>query len=129
MRAIGLLLAGGLLGAALAVVLVRAGDKLDAGVSLTYRCDQLALEFDARQSAEAIIEQLLVGESEARLAEVVAAAGLQMQRYEKSDDVIVVAGQGPSTRALEFILSADGGIDLAPLPGDPPCNHPSPVAS
>ena len=71
MRAIGLLLAGGLLGAALAVVLVRAGDKLDAGVSLTYRCDQLALEFDARQSAEAIIEQLLVGESEARLAEVV----------------------------------------------------------
>ncbi len=120
-RAFGLLLVGGVLGAALTYGFFKASEVFDGAISYTYRCDQLAREADARHSAEAIIERFLSESDVGKLEELISETGLQMMRFDKSDHMIIVVGQEQGTSALKFSMDDNGTIDLLPLPGSAAC--------
>ncbi|MBE1292546.1 MAG: hypothetical protein GJ677_08660 [Rhodobacteraceae bacterium] len=112
---------GVLIGAAATYALTSLGDILDEGISRTYGCDQMAREDDARRSAEKIIQQFLIGKPLTDLEAITAAAGLQMQKYDKFDYIEIVVGHSPGTAALNFEAARDGKLSTRSIPGSIPC--------
>ncbi|XHC09940.1 hypothetical protein ABWH98_20790 [Labrenzia sp. ac12] len=121
MRALGLVLAGVLLGGGITYLVTEGADQLDKGISHTYRCDQLAREADALKSSEKLLQQFLRDKSLSDLEAMISASGLDSSNFEKGDYTVVVVGSSPQTRALEFEVSQTGEIALRPIPGSKPC--------
>ncbi|MBO9460977.1 hypothetical protein [Labrenzia sp. R5_0] len=121
MRALGLVLAGVLLGGGITYLVTEGSDQLDKGISHTYRCDQLAREADALKSSEKLLQQFLRDKSLSDLEAMISASGLDSSNFEKGDYTVVVVGNSPQTMALEFEVSQTGEIALGPIPGSKPC--------
>ncbi|MEE4013919.1 hypothetical protein V1T76_17770 [Roseibium sp. FZY0029] len=121
MRALGLMLAGVLLGGGITYVVTEGAEQLDKGISHTYRCDQLAREADALKSSEKLLQQFLRHKSLSELETMISASGLHRSNFEKGDHTVVVVGSSPQTTALEFEVSQTGEIELRPIPGSEPC--------
>jgi len=121
MRTSLLLSMGLVLGLTVSYVLTDLFNALDEGLTQTYRCDQLAREADALNSAREIIQQYLELETLADLETAISAAGLEMMLFDKGDHIVVVVGHEPATMALEFHISQTGEVDLHSFPGSRPC--------
>jgi len=81
----------------------------------------MARKDDARKSAQKIIQQFLIGKTLSDLEAITAAAGLQMQKYDKSDYIEIVVGHSPRTAALNFEAAKDGKLFTSSIPGSIPC--------
>lgn len=96
-------------------------EKLDDGISRTYRCAQLALEYDARRSAEKIIQHFLVELTLADLEAVTSAAGLQTVRFDELDGIEIYVGRSTVTAAVYVEATLDGKISAVSVPGSVSC--------
>lgn len=114
---------GLLIGATTSFFLISGFAQLDKGISQTYRCDQLARETDALNSAGKIIQQLLEVATLSDLQDTISAAGLELNQFDKGDHTIVVVGHSSSTMALEFLVSEMGEIELHSFPGSASCDR------
>ena len=113
---------GAMFGAATTYFFTNAFEKLDEGISQTYRCDQLAREDDAKRSAEKIIEHFLGGRSSSDLEVIIKATGLQIEHFDKGGHTEFVVGHSPKTRALRFLATVGGNVSILPIPGSEPCH-------
>ena len=74
---------GGLFGGLMMFLLTYAYSVSDNAISQTFHCDRLVREAECRQSAKSIIEQFLLNVTAQELENVISAAGLQLDRFEK----------------------------------------------
>lgn len=117
-----MLVSAGVLAGGLAVHLAGQGLRgLDRAVAAGDRCDELARQADGRAAAVALLRAGLAGLTEAEVTARIGAAGLSHERYAQPDHIILVAGAGPTTAALQIVLR-QGRVDtVLPLPGTAPC--------
>jgi len=121
-----ILLTGIVLGGLASHYATRAYIVLDAGLSHTYRCDQLDREANARAAAEALLEGFANAEDAPDLEAAIKQAGWRVEVLDKGDHSIVQALPAGYGSGLDFIRTASGQIDLEPLPGSPRCAEDQP---
>lgn len=123
MKPIALLLVGAAFGSLASHYLTRAYIVLDAGLSYTYRCDQLSRDANARDTAQALLEQLLNAQGASDLPALAERAGLHVTAFHKGDVEVTQVNVTHLGSGLEFTRSAAGHITMDDLPGSPRCAH------
>lgn len=121
MKPIVLLLVGAAFGSLASHYLTRAYIVLDAGLSYTYRCDQLSRDANARDTAQALLEQLLNAHGAADFRALAEGAGLHVTAFDKGDVEIIQVNVTHLGSGLDFRRSSSGHITLEDFPGSPRC--------